>query len=49
MKAPKLSFKKKHIVRFGDSNTHGWCADAADCIYDILLSISAIILVIFYK
>lgn len=31
MKAPKLSFKKKHIVCFGDSNTHGWCADAADC------------------
>ena len=22
---------KKHIVCFGDSNTHGLCADPADC------------------
>ena len=22
---------KKHIVCFGDSNTHGYCADPADC------------------
>lgn len=23
---------KKHIVCFGDSNTHGYCADPADCV-----------------
>ena len=22
---------KKHIVCFGDSNTHGYCADPGDC------------------
>ena len=22
---------KKHIVCLGDSNTHGYCADPADC------------------
>ena len=22
---------KKHIVCFGDSNTHGYCADPSDC------------------
>ena len=22
---------KKHIVCFGDSNTHGYCADPKDC------------------
>ena len=22
---------KKHILCFGDSNTHGYCADPADC------------------
>ena len=22
---------KKHIVCFGDSNTHGYCADPCDC------------------
>ena len=22
---------RKHIVCFGDSNTHGYCADPADC------------------
>ena len=25
---------KKHIVCFGDSNTHGYCADPADCMDD---------------
>ena len=23
---------KKHIVCFGDSNTHGYCADPDDCL-----------------
>ena len=23
---------KKHILCFGDSNTHGYCADNADCL-----------------
>ena len=22
---------KKHVICFGDSNTHGYCADPADC------------------
>ena len=22
---------KKHILCFGDSNTHGYCADSTDC------------------
>ena len=22
---------KKHIICFGDSNTHGYCADPRDC------------------
>ena len=26
---------KKHILCFGDSNTHGYCADPADCFGDI--------------
>ena len=24
---------RKHIVCFGDSNTHGYCADPADCAF----------------
>lgn len=27
----ELLILKKHIVCFGDSNTHGYCADPADC------------------
>jgi len=30
MKQNSIS-RKKHIVCFGDSNTHGWCADPSDC------------------